>query len=245
MDAPPPRRPAACLWASGITGLLGTLVLALVVADWAPLLSWDRTVADVLHRSAVGHPGWTRANRILTDWVWDPWTVRALLVATALWFLWRGDRVTALCVLIATASVSALQQGLKVGVGRERPYWTDPVATAHFSAFPSGHAMTAAFGCSLLWWLTLRAGARAWWRWAATALAAVSVAAAGFTRLYLGVHWFSDVLGGWLFGVALAALTAAASTWWAPAGSWRSPADAGGDPADAASDTPPDRPEAP
>ncbi|MEU6083042.1 phosphatase PAP2 family protein [Streptomyces sp. NPDC047108] len=243
MEAPPPRRPTVPLRVAGITGLLGTVVLALVAADWTPLLTWDRTVAVDLHDSAVDHPGWTRANRVLTDWVWDPWTVRALLVSAALWFLWRGDRVTAVCVLIATAAGSALQQALKFAVGRERPHWPDPVATAHYSAFPSGHSMTAALGCALLWWLALRAGAKGWWLWGATALAAISVAGVGFTRLYVGVHWFSDVLAGSLFGVALAALTAAACTWWGPSGAASGPAAAGGDPADSGGGAPPETPE--
>ncbi|MFG2193950.1 phosphatase PAP2 family protein [Streptomyces sp. NPDC048639] len=245
MDVPLSRRPAVCLRVAGITGLLGTIVLAMVAAEWGSLLAWDRTIAVDLHGPAVDHPGWTRVSRILTDWVWDPWTVRALLVSAALWFLWRGDRVTGVCVLIATAVVSGLQQGLKLAVGRDRPHWPDPVATAHFSAFPSGHAMTAALGCALLWWLALRAGARGLWLWGATALAVISIAGVGFTRLWVGVHWFSDVLGGWLFGVALAALTAAACLRWGPPGAGTTPVDAAGDPADAGRGAPSDRPEAP
>ncbi len=61
----------------------------------------------------------------------------------------------------------------------------------------------------LLWLLRLH-GARPPWRWAAGAVAGVSVVGVGFTRVYLGVHWLSDVVGGWLLGGALVAGAASA-----------------------------------
>ncbi|MFI1963439.1 phosphatase PAP2 family protein [Streptomyces pathocidini] len=219
MDPPPPSRsPALCLSAAAVCGLLFGVVLGLVAAEWSPLLSWDRTVADDLHGSARTRPGWVTANRILTDWVWDPWTLRALLVLAALWLLWRGDRFTAAWILLAAVSGSLLQQALKWAVDRPRPQWENPVDTAPYMAFPSGHAMTAALVCPLLVWLLAgrdRGSATRGRRLAtaaAAAAAAVSILGVGFTRVYLGVHWFSDVLGGWLLGGALAALTAAVCT---------------------------------
>ncbi|MET8682498.1 phosphatase PAP2 family protein [Streptomyces sp. NPDC004647] len=186
----------------------------MVTVAWSPLLTSDREIAYDLHASAVQHPGWTRTNLVLTDWVWDPWTMRALLVLAAFVLLRRGDRVTAVVVLAVTLTSSAVQQGLKAAVGRERPRWPDPVDSAHYASFPSGHAMTAALACSLLLWLLLRAGVRGGWLAAASAVALVSVAGVGFTRLYLGVHWLSDVLAGWLLGVALTALAAAVCLRW-------------------------------
>ncbi|MGP3948418.1 phosphatase PAP2 family protein [Streptomyces sp. 7N604] len=217
MDAPPPRSPARCLWTAAVCGLLGFFVLVLVAVPWQPLLTWDQDVADGLHGSAVGHPGWVGTNEVLTDWVWDPWTMRALLALAALLLLWGGDWVTAAWVAVTAVVATGVQNGLKAAVGRQRPRWPDPVDTADYAAFPSGHAMTAALACSLLLWLALRAGLRGWWLRAAAAVAVASVVGVGFTRLYLGVHWLSDVLGGWLFGVALAALAAAACTRWGPA----------------------------
>lgn len=83
--------------------------------------------------------------------------------------------------------------------------WPDPVDSANYAAYPSGHAMTATVVCGLLLWLVPRGAPR---RYAhpARALVALSVLGAGFTRLYLGVHWPTDVLAGWLLGVALVTL---------------------------------------
>jgi undecaprenyl-diphosphatase len=109
--------------------------------------------------------------------------------------------------LAATVALAALvQQSVKAAVGRPRPVWPDPVDSAHYAAFPSGHALTATVVCGLLLWLLRRGGAgRALWR-TAVAVAVVSVAGVGVTRVWLGVHWASDVLGGWLFGALLVAL---------------------------------------
>ncbi|MFE4173536.1 phosphatase PAP2 family protein [Streptomyces sp. NPDC056909] len=188
--------------------LLGLLVI-LVVAEWGPLLSFDRMTAEALHRRAVAEPGVTWINRVLTDWAWDPWTMR-LLIAAAVIALWlRGKRLLACWVAVTSVVGAALSQGLKYTVGRERPEWPDPVDSAHFAAFPSGHAMTAAVSCGLLLWVAHRQGVRRRvWR-TALAVAVVSVAGAGLTRLWLGVHWSADVLAGWLLGGCLVAFSIA------------------------------------
>ncbi|MGW5847574.1 phosphatase PAP2 family protein [Streptomyces sp. NPDC055254] len=201
----------------GIGGAAGAAVLtALVVARWQPLVSLDESVARGLHGHAVAHPGVTQSMRILSDWVWDPWTMRLLAAAACGVLWWRGDRGRAVRVAVATAAAALVQQGLKALVGRERPVWPDPVDSAHYSAYPSGHAMTATVVCGLLVWLlpgrtrqTRRTRRRT--VWTAGAVAAVSVLGVGFTRLHLGVHWASDVLGGWLLGAAVVVLATAGS----------------------------------
>ncbi|MEE1755355.1 phosphatase PAP2 family protein [Streptomyces sp. SP18CS02] len=202
---PPSRAPSAAV-AAACSGALAVLLLVLVMINWAPLIAMDRAVADDLHDSAVRDPGLTQTNRVLSDWVWDPWTMRALVAVTVVW-LWRhAERLLAVWLGAVTVLSSALQQLLKAAVGRERPQWPDPVDTAHFAAFPSGHAMTATVTCGLLLWVLARseAGSRLWLT--AVTLAAVSVLGVGLTRMYLGVHWFSDVVGGWLLGVCVVAL---------------------------------------
>ncbi|MEU5273747.1 phosphatase PAP2 family protein [Streptomyces hygroscopicus] len=179
------------------------VLLALVAVHWGPLEGADRDIDVALHRSAVEHHGWTRANRVLTDWVWDPWTMRALLAVAVGWLLWRREVRPALWVAVTAAAGTALQQLVKAAVGRERPQWSNPVDSAHYAAFPSGHALSATVAFGLLLWLLTLHGAPAKWLRPAVAVAAVSLLGVGFTRLYLGVHWPSDVLGGWLLGAAL------------------------------------------
>ncbi|MFH8405614.1 phosphatase PAP2 family protein [Streptomyces sp. NPDC018019] len=189
-----------------------TVLLALIAARWSPLLALDRSIATAFHRTAVAEPGLTQANRVFSDWVWDPWTLRALLAVAVIALVCRRQWVLGCWVAVTAALGTALQQLLKALVGRHRPVWPDPVDSASYAAFPSGHAMTAAVAGGLALWLLRLYGVRRAWRRAAAALVVVSVAGVGLTRVLLGVHWATDVLGGWLLGGALVAVAAPAYT---------------------------------
>ncbi|MFR0354389.1 phosphatase PAP2 family protein [Streptomyces sediminimaris] len=202
--SPAPRTAAR---AAAVLALCSALLLALVAVRWPPLIGVDGDISRTTHHWALDEPGLTRLCRILTDWVWDPLTMRLLSAVAVVWLAWRRSAWwTALWLAAAVAAGLLLQQGLKAAVDRPRPVWRDPVDSAHYAAFPSGHAMTATLVCGLLLWLLHRYGAgRALWRTALT-LALVSVVGVGLTRVWLGVHWPSDVVGGWLLGAATAAL---------------------------------------
>lgn len=216
--APPPAHAPAPVVGPARAGAalaaLSGLLLVLVAASWGPLVSLDRTVADRLHRTAVAERGFTHANRVLTDWVWDTWTMRALLAAVVVAVFVRGGRRMALWAAATSALGTLVQQTIKAALGRERPRWPDPVDSASYAAFPSGHALTVTVTFGLLLWLAAARGARPAVRRAVAAAGAVSVLGVGFTRVYLGVHWLSDVVGGWLIGAALVCLSVAAYGRW-------------------------------
>ncbi|MFE3516202.1 phosphatase PAP2 family protein [Streptomyces sp. NPDC059166] len=205
----PPLGRVPLLVTGAVCAALSLLLLVLVATGWRPLLSLDRTVAEALHRRASADPDMVRVNRVLTDWVWDPWTMRAVtaLVVVVLW--WRGSRLLAGWIAATSLLATLVQQGVKAAMGRERPQWADPVDTAHYAAFPSGHVMTAAVTCGLLMWLLRLHGAPSSPWWGALVVTVVSVAGVAWTRVYLGVHWLSDVVGGVLLGGAVTALSLA------------------------------------
>ncbi|MFC0055073.1 phosphatase PAP2 family protein [Streptomyces actinomycinicus] len=195
---------------AAVLALCSVVLLVLVTTRWHPLVSADGGISRATHRWAVDDHVVTHVFRILTDWVWDPLTMRLVCAAAAVWLVWRrGAWWSALWLGAALAVTAVVQQSVKAAVGRPRPVWADPVDSAHYAAFPSGHAMTATVVCGLLLWLLHRCRpGRVLWR-TAVAAALVSVIGVGVTRVWLGVHWPSDVLGGWLLGglvVALAVL---------------------------------------
>ena len=107
---------------------------------------------------------------------------------------------------------------MKVAVNRPRPSVLDPIISAHGKSFPSGHAMssTVVYGALLLVFLPMVPRR---WRPAAIGGTVLLVALIGFSRLGLGVHYLSDVLGGYVLGLAwLAVSTAAFSIWRAQRG---------------------------
>lgn len=212
------------MWAGGLAAAFAALlVLVLLAPGHPPLLPFDARIDIRLHAFAVSHPGWTALNLALTDWLWGPLTMRLATVAAAAVLLVRGYRRLAGWALVSGAVGLALEQGVKAGVGRPRPHWAHPVDSAALASFPSGHSLAAAAACvTLLWLLRLRGLRGGWWAPAAAA-GAVSVLGVGFTRLYLGVHWPSDVVAGWLLGAAVPAGCAAVLAPWRccgrPAGS--------------------------
>ncbi|MFU8852732.1 phosphatase PAP2 family protein [Micromonospora sp. SL1-18] len=222
-----------------------TLLALLVLAAWPPLYRLDAAVADALHRYALDHPTWVRLMSLWTD-VFAPGPLRVAAGAVVVWLLLRraprpafirsgapssGAEAKLWLVLwvVTTMTVGGLLGVLlKVLVGRHRPELLDPVARASGFSFPSGHALTAtlAAGVLLLVFLPFTRDRRPLRRalWAVAVLIAVVT---GLSRIALGVHWTSDVVGGWLLGLAvLAATTAAFRPWRArtgrrPAGSGR------------------------
>ncbi|MEU5937591.1 phosphatase PAP2 family protein [Micromonospora sp. NPDC047548] len=190
------------------------LLAVLVVGAWPPLHDLDAAVTGALHRYALDHPGWVRAMNLWTN-VFAPGPLRVAAGVVVVWLWVRRARRLALWVVTTMAVGGLLGALLKLLVGRGRPDLLDPVARAAGFSFPSGHTLNAtlAAGVLLLVFLPYARGRTA----ARVALWAAAVLVAGVTglsRVALGVHWTSDVLGGWLLGVAVVAATSAAfSTW--------------------------------
>jgi undecaprenyl-diphosphatase len=112
---------------------------------------------------------------------------------------WRRCRAVATVVLIATFSRPLLEFTLKAIVDRDRPD-LERLVNGTGPSFPSGHVMAAA----ALWGLaplvvTLYTRNRRIW-WATTIASAVLILAIGASRTYLGVHWLSDVVAGFIVG---------------------------------------------
>lgn len=201
------------------------LLAVLVVGDWPPLHELDRSVTDALHRFAIGHPAWVRAM----DWwciVFSPTGTRLAAAALALW-LWFGRHAPRLAwwVVITMATGGILGDLLKLLVGRHRPDLLEPVARAAGYAFPSGHALDSALGAGVFLLVLapfVRGHPR---RRAALWTAAIAVPLiTGVCRVGLGVHWTSDVVGGWLLAVAVLAATTAGYKAWRRLPAGRAPA---------------------
>ncbi len=194
--------------ALALVAVPGALTLLLVKDKWAPLLEADNGARDSLHSFAVGHHGFVKAMQLISDSgstvAWD-----IVLGLVAVWLLWRRLPRLALFVAIAGVGSSLLNNVVKIAVHRLRPVLTDPVAHATGPSFPSGHAQAAIVGYSvlLLVFLPVLNGA---WRKAALTLAIFMVVAIGFSRVALGVHFVSDVVGGYILGAAWVAAMAAA-----------------------------------
>ncbi len=179
-----------------VLALLG----AAVRSDFGPLLRLDATVGEALYA------GDDRAGAL--DWLLRALTAPGLAWVRFLVFLPVLVRLvqqriwwTAAWVVTAVVLVAPLTSLLKEYFGRIRPPFEDGGARYETLSFPSGHssgiATLVAVGLVLAWPL-LRVSARRWSLVAGVAL----VLLVGLTRMWLGVHYLSDVVGGWSFGLA-------------------------------------------
>ncbi len=176
------------------------------------LVEIDTAGLERLHEWVRDSPATVSALKAVTD-LGSPiclWIVSTIAVLVLL----RAGRVRLAVFLIVTALLgSFIDTAVKVIVDRPRPVLLDPVHSAHGKSFPSGHAMssTVVYGCLLL--VFLPGVARRWRPWLIGGTVSLVVAIA-FTRLALGVHFLSDVVGGVVLGVAWLALSTAAFSIW-------------------------------
>lgn len=133
--------------------------------------------------------------------------VLVLIATAAVGFLALLRRWSdALLLLIAVCGGQVLSSLLKLGIDRPRPDLVPHLAQVQTLSFPSGHAMMSAITYLTLGSLVARiVPGRATKVYVGT-LAVLLTLLVGFSRIYLGVHWPSDVLGGWCAGFAWATL---------------------------------------
>ncbi len=206
-----------------VAGLVGLIVVGALALGFTALLD------DVLEGegfAAVDEPAahWLVAHR-------EVWLSRVLLVITR---LGNADAqavwLTLVCLLAAwrARSWAPILLGLAGGggiaaviviakhlVGRQRPHLTSALVEPHGFSFPSGHATGAATVGLLCAWMLCRWVVHRWSVQVAVWTATIAmVGLIGFSRPYVGVHFVTDVLAGWLLGAAWTGSVLLLASWW-------------------------------
>lgn len=129
-----------------------------------------------------------------------------ITAATVIYFFLTRRLSTAFFVLVAVGGGQVLSSLLKLGIDRPRPELVSHLATETSLSFPSGHAMLSAVTYLTLGTLAARFLHGRTTRIYVLSLAVLLTLMVGVSRIYLGVHWPSDVLAGWCAGFAWAML---------------------------------------
>jgi membrane protein DedA with SNARE-associated domain/membrane-associated phospholipid phosphatase len=196
------------LAAGGSLWLFGGLVEDLLTGD--PIVRFDRVVDDYLHSHATPH---LTAFFLVVTAFGSTVAMVLLGVVVAVLLAWRR-LWTLLWTWIAAVAGSALIDWLLKDIfQRPRPHFAHPLVVETSYSFPSGHAMESFVAYGMLAYLAVLA-LRAWEaRVGVICGAALLVVLIGFSRMYLGVHYFSDVIAGYAAGgVWLSALITGAET---------------------------------
>ncbi|HZJ56009.1 MAG TPA: phosphatase PAP2 family protein [Myxococcaceae bacterium] len=188
------RRGLVELFLGVLVPLCGLALLARLVVHPQPP-PWDLAVLRWIHSYAT--PGRDR----MAAWVTDLGTwggVTPLTIALLAYLLFRRRIAQSLFVLLSMVGSWILNDAAKAFYGRERPALWNSATREMWFGFPSGHAMASMALGTVVTILAWRTPAR----WAALALSAIFVVAVSASRLYLGVHYPSDVMAAWLASLA-------------------------------------------
>lgn len=192
--------------------LLPFSFLLVQVTSEGPLTRFDTDVARSINEFLSDSPPLITTAKVLSFLGSPPWWY--LTIGGAAFFFWRRDRRRLSVYLVVTNLLGgAIDTVVKIVVDRPRPELEHPITEAFGKSFPSGHTMssTVGYGSLLLAFMPLIPR-----RWRGPLIAAylTLVALIATSRLSLGVHFFSDVVGGFVLGLAwLAVATAAFSIW--------------------------------
>jgi membrane-associated phospholipid phosphatase len=197
-----PYAPMVLLLALGGAAAIGAGYLFVELAEAARLTT---SIVYRLDQAVQGwfghmrHPAVTVLLRAATN-IGGTAGLTTLVSVVAALLLARKARASAIFLLVTAGAGALLNLLLKLIFARARPDLASAIVEAQWYSFPSGHAMGSFITFGALAYLVLRQP----WPWVARsaglAVAMTVVILVGLSRVYLGVHWASDIAGGWSAG---------------------------------------------
>jgi membrane-associated phospholipid phosphatase/uncharacterized membrane protein YkvA (DUF1232 family) len=184
-------------WLVLLLGVAAPLALFAVLAEDVAehdIFAWDTSILHFMERHQA--PGLTTVMRLITDSGSTAAIVLMVLGAAALLLVARL-RWHAVFLVVAVAATVSLNGVMKAAFARPRPEVFPHLVLVRTWSFPSGHSMSAmgfAVALAVVAWPTR-------WRWPVTVIGALWALAVGVSRVYLGVHYPSDVVAGWALAV--------------------------------------------
>jgi membrane-associated phospholipid phosphatase len=202
------RRTLAPLIFVTVAALVFAVLLVLVRLQWRPLETVDHGAAADINRAIAGDHTLVTVVKAVTM-LGSTAVLCGVIGAAAAVLAIRRRWKLAIYLVVTGAGALVLDPVLKSLVGRLRPVVAHPVAYGTGNSFPSGHSLGSivCYGAVLLVFLP---AARGRWRPAFIGVTVALVALIGISRILLGVHFLSDVVGGWAIGITWLGVTALA-----------------------------------
>jgi undecaprenyl-diphosphatase len=182
-----------------LAGIFTFAALAFNVRTNGPLTTLDVPLADGLHDRAVHGPELARKAAIFTGTFGKESAGIILAVFIIYWLLRRQWRPLTMIVL-GVVGGNVWFEVLSRFFQRHRPVFPDPLDPLPGPGFPSGHSMMAFLLYGLLAYMAMPRLSRVW-RWVVGVAVMLIPLLVGFSRMFLGAHYFTDILGGYSFGL--------------------------------------------
>jgi membrane-associated phospholipid phosphatase len=179
-------------WAVGI----GYGLIVRTSTTWDTGSAWERDVLRWFHMSL---PGWL--DGVVLDMPYTGTNLTILPATIAIgWWLWKRKHMglVAIQLLVVTTGSLSLNPTMKYLLGRDRPDLFPRRGIYNWASYPSGHAILT---IALYFTVALLLYRARGWRWPFFAAALIFLANS-YSRLYLAVHWPTDLLGGMFIGIA-------------------------------------------
>lgn len=187
--------------------LLGGLAfqqLAAQIKNKGPLVTVDETLAKTLHEKAVHASPFTTMMMKFGFYIGRelPGIIAVVLGA---YYLWKKYTRELLMLILAFGGSGVWWSILYPIFNRPRPKFKETIwLKLNTGSYPSGHCITSMASYGFLAYQALTHIKNRFWRWLLVSLSALATGFIGFTRLFLGDHYLTDVLGGYSFGIAWA-----------------------------------------
>lgn len=186
--------------------MLFALLTVGAATGWAPLASLDHTVGRWAYDQTYGHQV-RRLFWLTVTTVGQPWVLRLIILVAAGFHAWRRRWLIAGWLLATVVIELVLAPSAKYLLNRPRPYWKSPITLVGGLGYPSGHAAGAAMFVTTMTFLVLTTVSRRLLRWLSIGAVVVIGVLVPASRIFLGVHYLTDVIAGLLLGAALSLLT--------------------------------------
>jgi len=188
--------------------LLALFTLLAVWVAYNPVLAIDVTITRAFQEN---QSPWLRYTMIAASFIGNVSALSLGLIVLAAVLFWMVDlRLEAIMVVVVSATSALLNWLIKLVVARPRPSASlvEIIQATSGQSFPSGHVMSYVAFWGLLFSLgVILFRGKHWWRTALLIISALFVALVGPSRIYLGDHWATDVLGAYLIGGLLLSLS--------------------------------------
>lgn len=176
------------------------LLILTILAKFTPYFSFDLAITETLQKF---NPPWFDFLMNLLTFLGNPVSEITLTFGLAIYFYFRKLKLDSLLLLLSVGGIWILGEVVKVLINRPRPNpaLVHQVGTLFGKdSFPSGHVLFYVGFFGLLTFLLEKRFKKTLARDLITALFLVLMVLIGISRIYLGAHWFSDVLGAYLLG---------------------------------------------
>jgi undecaprenyl-diphosphatase len=200
---------ALLLTVAAVAGAIAAIITAVVYAGLTTTI--DEALFDFVHGGETWTPStaplwWNEAVRDVTA-LGGAIVLTAAVAASCTYLLAARRHRLFMLLLVSAAGATLLSTTVKIGFGRARPQTVEHLVLTSSASFPSGHALLSAAIILTIGGLMAFAAARPSERRVIMTTALLVCFGVGLSRVWLGVHWPSDVLAGWMFGGAWAAMT--------------------------------------